>query len=140
MAASDWATKDFYKTLGVSKDASQADIKKAYRKLARDNHPDSNPGNKAAEDRFKEVSEAYAVLSSPDKRKEYDQQRTLFGQFKGGFQGPPGYGQPAYPAAAAPYGAPQPQYGAGYHGHYRQGHHGHYRKKKHKGFLNEFFG
>ncbi len=92
MAASDWATKDFYKTLGVSKDASQADIKKAYRKLARDNHPDSNPGNKAAEDRFKEVSEAYAVLSSADKRKEYDEQRTLFGQFKGGFQGPPGYG------------------------------------------------
>ena len=94
MAASDWATKDFYKTLGVSKDASQADIKKAYRKLARDNHPDSNPGNKAAEDRFKEVSEAYAVLSSADKRKEYDEQRTLFGQFKGGYQGPPGYGQP----------------------------------------------
>ena len=90
MAASDWATKDFYKILGVSKDASQADIKKAYRKLARDNHPDSNPGNKAAEDRFKEVSEAYAVLSSPDKRKEYDEQRTLFGQFRGGFQGPPG--------------------------------------------------
>ena len=90
MAASDWATKDFYKTLGVSKDASQADIKKAYRKLARDNHPDSNPGNKAAEDRFKEVSEAYAVLSSPDKRKEYDEQRTLFGQFRGGFQGSPG--------------------------------------------------
>ncbi|MGI9083878.1 MAG: molecular chaperone DnaJ [Aeromicrobium sp.] len=95
MAASDWASKDFYQTLGVSKDASQADIKKAYRKLARDNHPDSNPGNKAAEDRFKEVSEAYAVLSSPDKRKEYDEQRTLFGQFKGGFQGgPSGYGQP----------------------------------------------
>ena len=90
MASSDWATKDFYKTLGVSKDASQADIKKAYRKLARDNHPDSNPGNKAAEDRFKEVSEAYAVLSSPDKRKEYDEQRTLFGQFRGGFQGGPG--------------------------------------------------
>jgi molecular chaperone DnaJ len=95
--ASDWATKDFYKTLGVSKDASQADIKKAYRKLARENHPDSNPGNKAAEDRFKEVSEAYAVLSSADKRKEYDEQRTLFGQFKGGFQGPPGYGQPGAP-------------------------------------------
>src|SRR5215213_727684 len=92
MAASDWASKDFYKTLGVSKDASQADIKKAYRKLARDNHPDSNPGNKAAEERFKEVSEAYAVLSSKDKRKEYDEQRTLFGQFRGGNAGfrPPG--------------------------------------------------
>ncbi len=98
MPASDWATKDFYKTLGVSKDATQADIKKAYRKLARANHPDSNPGNKAAEDRFKEVSEAYAVLSSPDKRKEYDEQRTLFGQFKGGFQGGGGpYGPPGGP-------------------------------------------
>jgi molecular chaperone DnaJ len=98
MAASDWATKDFYQTLGVSKDASQADIKKAYRKLARDNHPDSNPGNQAAEDRFKEVSEAYAVLSSPEKRKEYDEQRTLFGQFRGGFQGGPGgFGGPGGP-------------------------------------------
>ncbi len=51
---------------------------------------------------------------------------------------PPGYGQPAYPAAA-PYGAPQPQYGGGHHGHYRQGHHGHYRGRKKKGFLNELF-
>ncbi len=94
MAASDWASKDFYKVLGVKKDATQAEIKKAYRKLARDNHPDSNPGNKAAEERFKEVSEAYAVLSSADKRKEYDEQRTLFGQFKGGggFGGQPGGG------------------------------------------------
>jgi molecular chaperone DnaJ len=98
VAASDWASKDFYKTLGVSKDASQADVKKAYRKLARDNHPDSNPGNKAAEERFKEVSEAYAVLSSPEKRKEYDEQRTLFGQFRGGFQGGPGgFGGPGGP-------------------------------------------
>ncbi len=101
MSASDWSTKDFYKTLGVSKDASAADIKKAYRKLARDNHPDSNPGNKAAEERFKEVSEAYAVLSNAEKRKEYDEQRTLFGQFKnGGFGGGQpggGYGQPGGP-------------------------------------------
>ena len=96
MASSDWSSKDFYAVLGVKKDASAADIKKAYRKLARDNHPDSNPGNTAAEERFKEVSEAYSVLSSADKRKEYDEQRTLFGQFKGGFQGgypPPGGGQ-----------------------------------------------
>ncbi len=90
---SDWASKDFYKTLGVSKDASTDAIKKAYRKLARENHPDSNPGNKAAEDRFKDVSEAYAVLSNAEKRKQYDEQRTLFGQFKGGFGGG-GFGQP----------------------------------------------
>lgn len=99
MAASDWSTKDFYKVLGVKKDASQDEIKKAYRKLARDNHPDSNPGNKAAEDRFKGISEAYAVLSSADKRKEYDEQRSMFGQFRGGggagggFRPPGGGGQ-----------------------------------------------
>uniref|UniRef100_UPI0025EEB75D DnaJ domain-containing protein n=1 Tax=uncultured Aeromicrobium sp. TaxID=337820 RepID=UPI0025EEB75D len=89
---SDWATKDYYKTLGVSKDASAAEIKKAYRKLARDNHPDSKPGDKAAEERFKEISEAYGVLSSPEKRKQYDEQRSLLGQFKNGF--PPGGGFP----------------------------------------------
>lgn len=85
---SDWATKDYYKTLGVKKDASAAEIKKAYRKLARDNHPDSHPGDTAAEERFKEVSEAYGVLSSPEKRKEYDEQRSMFSQFGNGF--PPG--------------------------------------------------
>src|SRR5689334_13450638 len=88
---SDWAQKDFYKILGVSKSASQAEIKKAYRKLARDNHPDSNPGNNAAEERFKDVSEAYSVLSNEKKRKEYDEQRTLFGQF-GSRMGGGGYG------------------------------------------------
>jgi molecular chaperone DnaJ len=84
---SDWASKDFYAVLGVKKDASQADIKKAYRKLARDNHPDSNPNNKAAEERFKAVSEAYGVVGNEDKRKKYDEQRTLFGQMKNGFPG-----------------------------------------------------
>ena len=87
---SDWAEKDFYKILGVSKTSSQAEIKKAYRKLARDNHPDSNPGNKAAEERFKDVSEAYSVLSNEKKRKEYDEQRTLFSHFGSRMGG--GYG------------------------------------------------
>jgi molecular chaperone DnaJ len=84
---SDWATKDFYAVLGVSKSAEPADIKKAYRKLARSNHPDSKPGDRAAEERFKEISEAYSVLSDEAKRKQYDEQRTLFGQFKNGFGG-----------------------------------------------------
>lgn len=97
MSSSDWVTKDFYKVLGVSKDASAAEIKKAYRRLARDNHPDSKPGDKAAEDRFKAVSEAYHVLSDPERRKEYDEQRTLFGTGfgaggEGGFRFPGGAG------------------------------------------------
>ncbi|MGH3498992.1 MAG: molecular chaperone DnaJ [Nocardioidaceae bacterium] len=92
MASSDWVTKDFYKVLGVAKDASASDVKKAYRKLARENHPDSHPGDTKAEERFKEVSEAYAVLSSADKRKEYDEQRSAFGSVPGGFHFPGGGG------------------------------------------------
>ncbi|MEX1294676.1 MAG: J domain-containing protein [Candidatus Limnocylindrales bacterium] len=65
--------RDYYATLGVGKDASQADIKKAFRRLARENHPDVNKGDAAAEKRFKEVSEANEVLSDPEKRKAYDQ-------------------------------------------------------------------
>src|SRR3954453_18000307 len=65
--------QDYYKTLGVPRTASQADIKKAFRKLARENHPDKHAGDKAAEQRFKEINEANAVLSDPGKRAKYDQ-------------------------------------------------------------------
>lgn len=64
--------KDYYKTLGVSKDASQDEIKKAYRKLAVKYHPDKNPDDQAAEDKFKDIAEAYEVLKDPEKRKQYD--------------------------------------------------------------------
>ncbi len=84
MSPADWATKDYYQVLGVSKDASVDQVKKAYRKLARDNHPDSKPGDSTAEERFKSISEAYSVLSNAAKRKEYDEQRALFGD--GGFR------------------------------------------------------
>lgn len=79
----DWATKDFYKVLGVAKDASAADIKKAYRKLARENHPDSHPDDEARHDKFKAIAEAYDVVGDPDKRKKYDEFRAL--QASGGF-------------------------------------------------------
>jgi curved DNA-binding protein len=75
MAATDF--KDYYATLGVNKSATADDIKQAYRKLARKYHPDVNPGDKVAEAKFKEVNEAYEVLSDPDKRRKYDQ----FGQY-----------------------------------------------------------
>ena len=77
MASQDWFDKDFYAVLGVSKDVSEADLKKTYRKLARQYHPDSNPGDAAAEAKFKEISEAYSVLSDKEQRKEYDQVRAM---------------------------------------------------------------
>jgi molecular chaperone DnaJ len=76
------AVKDPYKALGVDRKASADEIKKAYRKLARQYHPDRNPGDNAAEERFKEVQEAYSILSDPDKRKAYDSGGGIFG---GGF-------------------------------------------------------
>ncbi len=77
MASQDWLEKDFYDILGVSKDVSDAELKKTYRSLARKYHPDANPGDKAAEGRFKEISEAYTVLSDPTQRAEYDQIRQM---------------------------------------------------------------
>ncbi|MEN2738780.1 DnaJ C-terminal domain-containing protein [Microbacterium sp. X-17] len=77
MASQDWFDKDFYQVLGVDKGVSAADLKKTYRKLARQYHPDSNQGDTAAEARFKEISEAYAVLSDPEQREEYDQIRAM---------------------------------------------------------------
>lgn len=91
----DWANKDFYKVLGVDKDADAAAIKKAYRKLAREHHPDSRPGDKVAEERFKEVAEAYDIVGDPEKRKEYDQMRSMFaGGFPAGGGGGGGFGFP----------------------------------------------
>src|SRR6516162_1764262 len=84
MSAKDYQ-KDYYKTLGVPKTAAAADIKKAYRELARKYHPDANKGSTEAEERFKEITEAYNVLSDEKQRKEYDDARSMFG---GGFRVP----------------------------------------------------
>ncbi len=85
--------KDYYKTLGVNKDASQDEIKKAFRKLARKYHPDLNPGDKTAEQKFKEINEAYGILSDPKKRAEYDQfGSSPFGAGGPGFEGFRTYG------------------------------------------------
>lgn len=93
MASQDWFDKDFYAILGVSKDVSPAELKKAYRKLARKYHPDANPGDAAAESRFKEISEANAVLGDSEQRQEYDQMRAMGpgrARFTAGGGGQPG--------------------------------------------------
>src|SRR5919201_4720327 len=93
MNNAEYLEKDFYAVLGGAKGASPADIKKAYRKLAQKYHPDANPGDRAAEERFKEIGRAYGVLSDVKKRAEYDEARRLLGAgvgpggFPGGFGG-----------------------------------------------------
>ena len=90
MASQDWFEKDFYATLGVAQDASEEDIKKAYRKLARKYHPDKNPGDTSAEQKFKEIGEANQVLSDPQQRQEYDAVRQMArggARFSGGAGG-----------------------------------------------------
>lgn len=90
--------KDYYKILGVSKTADEKEIKSAYRKLARKYHPDVNPGDSTAEEKFKEISEAYEVLSSPEKRQKYDQYGQYWNQVGsgGGFQYGPQQGYESF--------------------------------------------
>jgi molecular chaperone DnaJ len=112
------AVKDPYKTLGVAKDASDEEIKKAYRKLARENHPDRNPGDAAAEERFKDIQGAYDILSDAEKRKEYDSGGGIFGgggfdpnSFRGNFGGFGDILSDLFAGGGRPGGAPRPERG-----------------------------
>jgi molecular chaperone DnaJ len=93
----EWFEKDYYKVLGVDPSATDKDITRAYRKLAKQLHPDANPGDTAAEERFKEVSAAHEVLGDTEKRKEYDQVREMAAAGPGGFGGGFGPGRPGGP-------------------------------------------
>lgn len=90
MAHQEWTDKDYYRDLGVSDSASADEIKKAYRKIAREDHPDKKPGDTAAEERFKKASEAYSVIGDKEKRKEYDELKRLIAS--GGYGMPGGFG------------------------------------------------
>ena len=94
MVSQDWMEKDFYAILGVPKDVDEKTLKKTYRKLAREWHPDAKPGDKAAEQKFKDIGEAYAVLSDPEQRQQYDAVRAMGGgaRFTAGGPGGPGAG------------------------------------------------
>lgn len=89
----DWVEKDYYQVLGVTSGASQEEIKRAYRTLAQELHPDANPDNPSAEEKFKDVSEAYTTLSDEDQRRQYDEVRQMVasGGFSGGFGSPGGF-------------------------------------------------
>jgi len=94
--------KDYYKTLGVNRNAEEKEIKKAYRKLARQYHPDMNPGDKAAEEHFKDINEAYEVLSDPEKRRKYDQLGSSWQQWQRTGRDPGGFDWSRWSSAAQP--------------------------------------
>ncbi|MBI5877035.1 MAG: J domain-containing protein [Chloroflexi bacterium] len=105
--------KDYYKVLGVDKKATGAEIKKAYRKLAQQHHPDRNPNDKAAESKFKEINEAYEVLGDAEKRQKYDQLGANYQQWQrnGGPGGPAGFDWSRYAGQGAPGGGARVEYG-----------------------------
>lgn len=100
MAQQEWADKDYYRDLGVSDSATADEIKKAYRKIAREDHPDKKPGDTAAEERFKKASEAYSVIGDKEKRKEYDEFKRMIAS--GGFGMPGGFGGGGFGRGGAP--------------------------------------